>query len=36
VFGPVQVVDAWNMSLADAVKWYNAQFGTSYTEADMS
>lgn len=35
VFGPVQVVDAWNMKLADAIKWYNEQFGTSLTEADI-
>jgi ABC-type sugar transport system substrate-binding protein len=35
VFGPVQVVDAWNMTLADAIKWYNEQFGTSLTEADV-
>lgn len=35
IFGPVQVVDAWNMKLADALKWYNDQFGTSLTEDDV-
>ena len=35
IFGPVQVVDAWNMTLADALKWYNDQFGTKLTEADV-
>ena len=35
IFGPVQVVDAWNMTLADALKWYNDQFGTSLTEDDV-
>jgi len=34
-FGPVQVVDAWNMTLDEVIKWYNEQFGTSYTEADI-
>ena len=36
VFGPVQVVDAWNMTLEDALNWYNEQFGTSLTAADVS
>lgn len=36
VFGPVQVVDAWNMTLQEALAWYNEQFGTSLTEADVS
>jgi ABC-type sugar transport system substrate-binding protein len=36
VFGPVQVVDAWNMTVDDALAWYNAQFGTSLTKADVS
>lgn len=35
VFGPVQVVDAWNMSLDEALAWYNEQFGTSLTAADL-
>jgi len=34
-FGPVQVVDAWNMTLDEVIKWYNEQFGTSYTEKDI-
>lgn len=36
VFGPVQVVDAWNMTLEQALAWYNEQFGTSLTAADVS
>ena len=36
VFGPVQVVDAWNMTAQDALDWYNAQFGTSLTADDIS
>lgn len=35
VFGPVQVIDAWNMTLQDALDWYNTQFGTSLKEADI-
>ena len=35
IFGPVQVVDAWNMTLDDALAWYNEQFGTSLTAADL-
>ncbi len=35
VFGPVQVVDAWNMTLDEALAWYNEQFGTSLTAADL-
>jgi len=31
----VQVVDAWNMTLDEVIKWYNEQFGTSYTEKDI-
>ena len=36
VFGPVQVVDFWTMKLDDALSWYNKEFGTSLTEADVS
>jgi ABC-type sugar transport system substrate-binding protein len=36
IFGPVQVVDAWNMTAEDAIAWYNEQFGTSLTVADIS
>ncbi len=36
IFGPVQVVDAWNMTIQEALAWYNEQFGTSLTEADVS
>ena len=36
VFGPVQVVDAWNMTLDDALAWYNEQFGTSLTAEDLN
>ena len=36
IFGPVQVVDSWNMSVDDALAWYNEQFGTSLTVADVS
>ena len=36
IFGPVQVVDAWNMTMEDALAWYNEQFGTSLTAADVS
>jgi hypothetical protein len=36
IFGPVQVVDAWNMKIEDALKWYNEQFGTTLTAADVS
>lgn len=36
IFGPVQVVDAWNMTMDDALAWYNEQFGTSLTAADVS
>jgi ABC-type sugar transport system substrate-binding protein len=36
IFGPVQVVDAWNMTLEEALAWYNEQFGTSLTVADVS
>jgi ABC-type sugar transport system substrate-binding protein len=36
VFGPVQVVDAWNMTLDEALAWYNEQFGTSLTAADLT
>jgi len=35
IFGPVQVIDAWNMTLEDALNWYNEQFGTSLTAADI-
>lgn len=35
IFGPVQVVDAWNMTLDEALTWYNEQFGTSLTAADL-
>lgn len=35
VFGPVQVVDAWNMNLDEALAWYNEQFGTNVTAADL-
>ncbi len=35
IFGPVQVVDAWNMTLDEALAWYNEQFGTSLTAADL-
>jgi ABC-type sugar transport system substrate-binding protein len=36
VFGPVQVVDAWNMTVDETLAWYNEQFGTSLTVADVS
>ena len=36
IFGPVQVVDAWNMTMDQALAWYNEQFGTSLTAADVS
>lgn len=36
IFGPVQVVDAWNMTKDEALAWYNEQFGTSLTAADIS
>ena len=35
VFGPVQVVDAWNLTIDDALAWYNEQFGTALTVADL-
>lgn len=36
IFGPVQVVDAWNMTQDEALAWFNEQFGTNLTEADLS
>ena len=36
IFGPVQVVDAWNMTADQAIAWYNEQFGTNLTVADIS
>ncbi len=36
IFGPVQVVDAWNMTAEEAIAWYNEQFGTNLTVADIS
>jgi hypothetical protein len=36
IFGAVYPVDFYNVSLADTIAWYNEQFGTSYTEADVT
>ncbi len=35
VFGPVQVVDYWSMTLEDALDWYNGQYGTTLTASDL-
>jgi len=34
-FGDVFVVDAYKIQLPDVITWYNEQFGTSLTEADV-
>jgi len=35
IFGAVYPVDFYKVSLEDTIAWYNEQFGTSYTEADV-
>lgn len=35
IFGAVYPVDYYTVTLADTIAWYNEQFGTSYTEADV-
>jgi len=35
IFGAVYPVDYYNVTLEDTIAWYNEQFGTRYTEADV-
>ncbi|MPN02129.1 hypothetical protein SDC9_149342 [bioreactor metagenome] len=35
IFGEVYPVDFYKLKLADVIAWYNQQFGTNLTEADI-
>ena len=35
LFGDVYPVDFYKLTLAEVIAWYNQQFGTSLTEADI-